>query len=69
MRQQDYQLAMFGAHQGERFHRVERLRPFYHYAKQLSAKPPEERLQTAAERLAIFEALASSGVPLKITRI
>jgi hypothetical protein len=68
-RRADYELALFGAWNGERFHRVERLRPFPHYAKAMRSAAAPSRPQTAQERLAVFTAMAGAGVPLKITRV
>lgn len=61
---------MYGAWNGERFHREDRLRAWGHYARharKLSAAPQKQ--QTMQERLAVFTSMAGSGVGLKITKI
>ncbi|WP_374295165.1 hypothetical protein [Sphingomonas sp.] len=68
-RRADYELALYGAWNAERFHRVERLRPFNHYAKAMRTSSAPRTPQTSQERLAVFTAMAGAGVALKITRI
>lgn len=60
-----YDLALFGAWQGERMHREDRLQPLGEYLKRREPDNP----QTSAERLAVFQTLAAGGVGLKIERI
>jgi hypothetical protein len=62
---------LFGAWQGERFAREERLKPFKHYRKELSQRGPRGAVaaQSPAERLLVFRAIAASGVGLKIERV
>ena len=60
---------MFGAWQGERFAREDKLKPLSQYQRQAKTKRRPSRRQRPAETLAVYEALASSGAPIKITRI
>lgn len=67
-RRADYDMALYGAWNAERFHREELLRPYSHYAKQAGkASGQQKRMQTAQERLAVFTAMAGGGVGLTIT--
>lgn len=65
LRDHDYALAMFGAWQGERFQREEKLKPFRDYARELRRR---ER-QSKSEMLNRFREIAASGVPMKITKL
>lgn len=64
-RQDDYDLALFGAHHAERFARTERLMPLSHYLRERK-QPAEKPVQTPAERLTAFRALAARGSPITI---
>ncbi len=62
---------LFGAWQGERFAREERLKPFKHYRKELKQRGAKGAVaaQSPAERLSVFRAIAASGIGLTIERI
>ncbi|MEG8021798.1 hypothetical protein [Sphingomonas aerolata] len=64
-----YERALYGAWQGERFSREEKLQPFKRYLSQAKATNTAQPSQTPMEALAVFHGLQSAGIPIKITRI
>lgn len=68
-RRGDYELALFGAWQTERFARIEKLKPLAQYVKEARKRSGPRLAQSAQEKLASFHAIAAGGVPLKIERI
>lgn len=64
-----YDLALYGAWQGERLAREEKLRPLKHYQRAARRQPKSNRPQRPDEMLGVFRALEQSGVPIQIRRI
>ena len=60
---------MYGAWQHARFAREEKLKPWSSYARQAARAAKPQRAQRPAEMLANFQAIAASGIALKIRRI
>jgi len=64
-RQDDYDVMLFGAHKVEQFARSEKLMPLSHYLRQRN-EAAVKAVQSPAERLTAFRALAARGSPIKI---
>jgi len=64
-----YERALYGAWQGERFAREDKLQPFKRYLSPAKTTDAGSPSQTPMEALAVFHGLQSAGIPIKITRI
>ena len=64
-----YEHALYGAWQGERFAREDKLQPFKQYLSRAKTTDTAKPSQTPMEALAVFHGLQSAGIPMKITRI
>lgn len=64
----DYERTMWGAWQGERFTRTDKLKGWKVYQREIRKAAPKKR-QTDAEKLDVFRSLAAAGAGLRITRL
>ncbi len=59
---------MWGAWQGERFARIEKLRAWKTYAKEVRKVEPKAPPKNGS-RIGAYRSLAAAGAPLKITKL
>lgn len=64
-----YDLALFGAWQGERFARTDKLQPLAHYLKRKGRRTDRPAIGTPQTMLAAFATLAGTGAPITIEKL